>query len=81
MRKQLLMHHIRAHTPLHRATSVGRRDGHVTGIGSSPGPGEGRRPLQVSRFTGKAAVVTGAATARRLASPGTYVSDGMSPRL
>jgi len=41
----------------------------------------------VSTFTGKVAAVTGAAggigaaTARRLASPGTYVSAGMSQRL
>ena len=35
MLKQLLMHHIRAHAPLDRASSVGRRDGHVTGIGEA----------------------------------------------
>ena len=35
MLKQLLMHHIRAHAPLDRASSVGRRDGHVTGIGAA----------------------------------------------
>src|ERR1700731_898747 len=35
MLQQLLMHHIRAHAPLDRASSVGRRDGHVTGIGAA----------------------------------------------
>lgn len=35
MLKQLLMRHIRAHAPLDRASSVGRRDGHVTGIGAA----------------------------------------------